>query len=34
VFLSFAYNLPTGAVIVLMNAIAFALAFLIKALRR
>ena len=34
VFMSFAYNLPTGAVIVLMNAIAFALAFLIKALRR
>jgi len=34
VFISFAYNLPTGAVIVLMNAIAFALAFLIKALRR
>lgn len=34
VFVSFAYNLPTGAVIVLMNAIAFALAFLIKALRR
>jgi zinc transport system permease protein len=34
VFISFAYNLPTGAVIVLMNAIAFALAFLFKALRR
>lgn len=34
VFISFAYNLPTGAVIVLMNAAAFALAFLIKAVRR
>ncbi len=34
VFISFAYNLPTGAVIVLMNAIAFALAFMVKLLRR
>lgn len=34
VFISFAYNLPTGAVIVLVNAAAFALAFLIKAVRR
>lgn len=34
VLFSFAYNLPTGAVIVLMNAIAFGLAFLVKFLRR
>lgn len=34
VFVSFAYNLPTGAVIVLMNAIAFAIGFLSKLLRR
>lgn len=34
VFISFAYNLPTGAVIVLMNAIAFAFGFILKLLRR
>lgn len=33
VFLSFAYNLPTGAVIVLLNALAFAVSFTFKYLR-
>lgn len=33
VFVSFAYNLPTGAVIVMMNAIAFSVAFVTKVIR-
>jgi zinc transport system permease protein len=30
VFLSFAFNMPTGAMIVLLNALAFAVCFAIK----